>query len=73
VNTPDHCAKRTIELANAAGVRFTSAGATYPLGLDPRDRNIRVAPSLPSLPDIQKAMDVFCTCVKLAALEKVHH
>ncbi len=70
VDTPDGCAKRTVELAKKVGVALTSAGATFPYGKDPRDRNIRVAPTLPSLPAIEQAMDVFCTCVKLAALEK---
>lgn len=69
LDTPDGCAKRTVELAKAVGVAFTSAGATFPYGKDPRNRNIRIAPTLPSLTEIETAMDVFCTCVKLAALE----
>ena len=40
-------------------------------GVDPQDRNIRIAPSLPSVEDLEKAMEIFCTCLKLAALEKL--
>jgi DNA-binding transcriptional MocR family regulator len=57
-------------LANGVGVKLTSAGATFPLGKDPKDRNIRIAPSLPSLSEIEQAMEVLSCCVKLASLEK---
>lgn len=68
-DTPDGCAKRVVQLAQGAGVKLTSAGATFPHGKDPRDRNIRIAPTLPSLGEIETAMEVFAVCVKLAALE----
>ena len=63
-------AKRTLELCQQAGVKLTEAGATYPYGVDPHDSMIRIAPSLPPIEELEKAMNVFCTCLKLAALEK---
>ena len=50
---------------------MTGAGATWPYGDDPADSNIRIAPSLPPLEELDAAMDVFCCCVKLAALERL--
>ena len=70
VNTAPGLAKRTLALAKEAGVVMTSAGATYPYGHDPLDSNIRVAPSLPPVEELEQAMSVFCCCLKLAALEK---
>ena len=63
-------AKRTLELCKRCGVFLTPAGATYPYGVDPHDSMIRIAPSLPPIEELEKAMLVFCTCLKLAALEK---
>ena len=70
VNTAPSLAKRTLALCKEAGVVMTSAGATYPYGHDPLDSNIRVAPSLPPVEELEQAMAVFCCCLKLAALEK---
>jgi hypothetical protein len=50
---------------------MTNAGATYPYGLDPQDSNIRIAPSLPPVEELNLAIAVFCTCLKMAALEKL--
>ena len=71
VNTMDGIAKRTLALCKEAGVVMTSAGATFPYGVDPRDRNIRVAPSLPPVEELEQAMEVFCAALRLAALEKL--
>jgi DNA-binding transcriptional MocR family regulator len=68
VDTLDRCAKEIVSAAASAGVKLTEAGATFPLGKDARDRNIRIAPSFPTLPEITKAMEVFSVCVKLASI-----
>ena len=70
LDTLDGCAKRVVALAEAAGVKLTAAGATFPKQDDPRDRNIRIAPSLPSASEIKQALQVLCCCVELAAIEK---
>ena len=64
-------AKRTLALCREAGVTMTSAGATFPYGKDPQDSNIRIAPSLPPVEELEQAMEVFCVCLKMAALEKL--
>lgn len=71
LNTMHGTAKRALALCKEAGVVMTPAGATFPYGKDPQDTNIRIAPSLPPVAELEKAMDVFCTCLKLAALEKL--
>ena len=64
-------AKRTVALCKEAGVVLTGAGATYPLGIDPKDSNIRIAPTFPPNHELEVAMDVFCICARLAACEKI--
>ena len=71
VNTADGLAKRTLALCKEAGVVMTNAGATFPYGKDPRDRNIRIAPSLPPVEELRQAMEVFCVSLRLAALEQL--
>ena len=68
-NTVGSSAKRIGELCKEAGLVLTTVGATYPYGVDPEDKNIRIAPSFPPVEDLRKAMDVFCLCAKLAAVE----
>ncbi|WP_346837196.1 aminotransferase class I/II-fold pyridoxal phosphate-dependent enzyme [Microbulbifer sp. SAOS-129_SWC] len=64
------CAAEVIRLAAEAGVKLTPAGATFPYGKDPEDRNIRIAPSFPPLEELDTAMSVFVLCVKLATVRK---
>lgn len=68
-NGLDGTAKRTVALCKEAGVVMTGAGATFPYGVDPRDRNIRIAPTFPTVEELRKAMEVFCVSAKLAAVE----
>ncbi|MGA4669387.1 aminotransferase class I/II-fold pyridoxal phosphate-dependent enzyme [Propionibacteriaceae bacterium Y1923] len=67
----DGTATRVVELAKQAGIALTPAGASHPLGHDPHDRTIRIAPSFPPLGDLQTAMDGLATCALLAAAEKL--
>jgi len=66
----DGCAKRIVSLCAEAGVALTPAGATFPYGNDPYDKNIRIAPTCPPLGELGEAMEIFCTAVKLASTEK---
>ena len=68
-DAPAGTAKRIVGLAKEAGVVMTGAGATYPYKNDPADSNIRIAPTLPPLEELEAAMDVLVCCVKLAAVE----
>ncbi len=67
----DGTAKKTVEMCKSVGVVLTDAGATHPYGVDPRDRNIRIAPSYPSCEELSVAIDVLCTCAKIACIEKL--
>ena len=71
LNAMPGTAKRTLALCKEAGVTMTGAGATFPYGKDPQDSNIRIAPSLPPVEELEQAIAVFCTCLKMAALEKL--
>jgi DNA-binding transcriptional MocR family regulator len=71
VFTMDGCAKETVRLAKEAGLTLTAAGAPYPYGNDPHDSCIRIAPSYPSTEELTQAIDLFCICVKLAAVNKL--
>lgn len=71
LNAMPGTAKRTLALCKEAGVTMTGAGATYPGGVDPLDTNIRIAPSYPPLKELVEAIEVFCTSLKMAALEKL--
>lgn len=71
VDVLEGTAKRVVALCKEAGVVLTGAGATYPLGKDPEDKNIRIAPSFPPNEELETAMEVFCICTKLAACEKI--
>ena len=62
-------ATEIIRLAGEAGVKLTPAGATYPYGKDPDDKNIRLAPTFPSVEDLDQAMQIFVTCVQLASVQ----
>ncbi len=67
----DGCAKKIVAMCKEAGVVMTGAGATYPYGKDPKDSNIRIAPSFPTLEELKLAAEVFCVCVKLVSIDKL--
>lgn len=71
VDTLPGCAKETVRLAKECGLILTDAGCAYPYGADPNDSNIRIAPSYPTDEELKKAMEIFCICVKLAAIKKL--
>jgi DNA-binding transcriptional MocR family regulator len=70
LDTVDGLASRVVKLAGEAGIAMTPAGAAFPYGKDPRDRNIRIAPSYPSPAELEAAIDGLATCVLLAAAEQ---
>jgi DNA-binding transcriptional MocR family regulator len=70
LDTNEGCAKRVVALAAEAGVKLTAAGATFPYKKDPKDTNIRLAPTLPSIGEIEQAMEIVCLCVEIADSEK---
>lgn len=69
VDLVDGTASRVVQLAKEAGVALTGAGSTFPLKQDPNDRNLRLAPSMPTIDQLDTAMDGFATCVLLATIE----
>ena len=71
LNVPDGCAKRVETLCKEAGMVLTTVGATYPYGKDTRDRNIRIAPTFPSVEEMRLGAELLCIAVRLAAVEKL--
>ncbi|MCM1091933.1 MAG: aminotransferase class I/II-fold pyridoxal phosphate-dependent enzyme [Butyrivibrio sp.] len=65
------CAKAIVAKCKEAGVTLTGAGATFPYGKDPKDSNIRIAPSFPTPEEMAMATDLFVLCVKLVSVEKL--
>ncbi|QNU65344.1 aminotransferase class I/II-fold pyridoxal phosphate-dependent enzyme [Ruminiclostridium herbifermentans] len=70
LNTLDNCAQEVAKLAQEAGVALTKAGATYPYGKDPRDKNIRIAPTMPPVEELKKAIEIFAICIQLVSAKK---
>ncbi len=64
-------AKRTVALAKDAGIAVTEAGSAFPYRKDPEDKNIRIAPSFPGLPELRDAIDGLATCALLSATESL--
>jgi aspartate/methionine/tyrosine aminotransferase len=71
IDTLPGCARDVITKAAAAGVKLTPAGATFPYGKDPEDRNIRIAPSFPSAADVKTAMELVAICIQLVSIDKL--
>src|SRR5262249_5880628 len=71
LDVPEGCAKHVVKLAKEAGIDLTPAGATYPYGKDPQDRNIRIAPSFPELAEVAQAAEGVAVCVLRAATERL--
>jgi DNA-binding transcriptional MocR family regulator len=69
LNLPHGKAKKVVALAKDAGLVLTPAGASFPYGADPDDTNIRIAPSYPTLPELEQALELLCTVVKLVCNE----
>lgn len=71
LDTLDDCAKSVIEMAVEGGVKLTPAGATFPYRRDPRNRNIRIAPSFPPVEDVVLAMELLAICIQLVSIDKL--
>jgi len=69
-DAPDGCARAVVRMAAEAGVKLTPAGATYPLRKDPRDRNIRIAPTFASVDDVRTAVEVLSICTQIVAIDR---
>ena len=65
------CAKSIVSMCKDLGVIMTGAGATFPYGKDPKDSNIRIAPTFPSVEEMEVAAKVFVLCVKLVSVNKL--
>ncbi|MBO5248554.1 MAG: aminotransferase class I/II-fold pyridoxal phosphate-dependent enzyme [Clostridia bacterium] len=69
VDLVDGCAKRVEELMSKAGVKITPAGSSFPYHHDPRDRNLRIAPTYPPMEELKICIKLLCVCIKLATAE----
>lgn len=70
-DAPDGCARRVVGMAAEAGVKLTPAGSTYPLKADPRDNNIRIAPTFASVDEVRTAVEVLAICTQMAAIDQL--
>jgi DNA-binding transcriptional MocR family regulator len=70
LDVPDGCAAAVVDRAKEAGVKLTGAGATFPRGKDPRNRNIRISPSFPPLVELRQATEILALSVLLVAAER---
>lgn len=70
-NTLPGCASAIVKMAADAGVVMTPAGATYPYGKDPQDKNIRIAPTMPPVNELKTAVELLCTCVQIVSIKKL--
>lgn len=71
LSVPDGCAKAVYDLAGETGVALTKAGASYPYGVDPRDRHLRIAPTFPNNENLKSAVEILCLCVEIVAIRKL--
>jgi aspartate/methionine/tyrosine aminotransferase len=71
LNVLEGCAAAVVAKAKEAGLVLTAAGATFPYGKDPKDKNIRIAPTLPPIEELEKAIELLCVCVEMVCLEKL--
>ena len=71
IDTLPGCAREVIKKAAAAGVKLTPAGATFPYGKDPEDRNIRIAPSFPDAAEVRTAMELVAICIQLVSIDRL--
>ena len=70
-DTPEGCARAVVQMAAEAGVKLTPAGSTYPLKKDPRDINIRIAPTFASVDDVRTAVEVLAICTQIVAIDRL--
>ena len=71
LSVPDGCAKAVYDLAGETGVALTKVGASYPYGVDPRDRHLRIAPTFPNNENLISAISILCLCVEIVAIKKL--